>query len=111
MTGVVVVGVLLPVLSPVERLAGGSRNQPFGPLPGGDNLSQMYRIQIRGARDKPEKLHYGEHPDGHDNGDDDDLVHVGEGHHDEVSIGCVIVHLYHHRDQLLLFFSRLSGLN
>ena len=50
--------------------------------------------------DKPKKLHNGEYPDGHDNGDDDDLVHVGEGHHDEVSIGGVIVHLYHPRDHL-----------
>ena len=60
---------------------------------------------------KPKKLHNGEHPDGHDNGDDDDLVHVWKAHHDEVSIGCIIVHLDHHRDQLLLLFSRLAFLN
>ena len=48
---------------------------------------------------KPKKLHDGEYPDGHDNGDDDDLVHVGESHRDEVSIGSVIVHFYHPTDQ------------
>ena len=50
---------------------------------------------LYGFRNKPEKLHNREDPDGHDDGDDDDLVHVGEAHHDEISVTCVIMDLYH----------------
>ena len=50
---------------------------------------------LYGFRSKPEKLHNREDPDGHDDGDDDDLVHVGEAHHDEISVTCVIMDLYH----------------
>lgn len=96
MAAVVVVAVRLSGLGPVERFAGGGRNKPLWPLSG---LSQS-NIFISDISYKPKELHNGEYPDGHDYGDDDDLVHVGEGHHDEVSIGRVIVHFYHPPDQL-----------
>ena len=103
MAAVVVVAVRLSGLGPVERFAGGGRNKPLWPLPG-LSQSNIFKYILY----KPKELHNGEYPDGHDYGDDDDLVHVGEGHHDEVSVGGVIVDLDHHRDQLLLRFSLLS---
>ena len=53
----------------------------------------------------------GENPDGHDDADDDNFVHVLEVicHHDEVPIACVIVDLNHPNSPPLTLSSYLKN--